>query len=247
MEGHEHIHVAIGDDLLGGDGGVLSEEAGALEAFLFTGDGDEEDAAFEGFTGLELAGDFEHGGDAGGVIEGTVEDAVAGEGNSFAEVVEMGADDDELVFELGMGAYEFGDYVGAIEFAALDCDGGGEFAWEIELGKRLFGGGEGEEFFGGVAGAGEEHLCLFGIKDEGDLLAGLVGDGGHGSLEAGGGGAGPGNGLDAGDGDESDGSEFAEGLPADIAGLNVGRERTGPAFGSAGEHDDNFAFELEAF
>ena len=35
MEGHEHIHVAIGDDLFGGDGGVLSEEAGALEAFLF--------------------------------------------------------------------------------------------------------------------------------------------------------------------------------------------------------------------
>lgn len=124
MEGHEHIHVAIGDDLLGGDGGVLREVAGALEAFLFAGDGDEEDAAIEWLAGLKLAGDFEHGGDAGGVIEGTVKDAVVGEGDGFTEVVEVGADDDELVFKFGMGAQEFGDDVGAIEFSAFDGDGG---------------------------------------------------------------------------------------------------------------------------
>lgn len=118
---------------------------------------------------------------------------------------------------------------------------------EFELGERLFGGGEGEEFFGGVAGAQEENFGLVGIESEGNLLAGLVGDGGHGGLEAGGGGAGPGDGLDAGDGDEADGSEFAEGFPADVPRLNVGREWAGPAFGRAGEHDDNFAFELQTF
>lgn len=79
------------------------------------------------------------------------------------------------------------------------------------------------------------------------MLAGLVGDGRHGGLEASGGGAGPGNGLDAGDGDDADGSEFAEGFPADVFGLDVSRERPGPAFGTAGEDDDDFAFELEAF
>ena len=53
--------------------------------------------------------------------------------------------------------------------------------------------------------------------------------------------------MDAGDGDDADGAEFAEGFPADVVGLDVGGEGAGPAFGAAGEDDDDFAFELEAF
>jgi len=45
MDGHEHIHVAVGHDLLARDRWQLGEVAGTLESFLFAGDKDEEHGA----------------------------------------------------------------------------------------------------------------------------------------------------------------------------------------------------------
>lgn len=129
MDGHEHVHVAIGDDALAWDGGQFGEVARTLQALFFAGDEDEEDAAFERPGGLEKPGDFDGRGDAGGVIHGAVKDAIAGEGLHFAGVIDVGADDDILLALAGQEA----DDVLRIELAFFDRGGGGEFLVEREV------------------------------------------------------------------------------------------------------------------
>ena len=110
-----HVHVEVGDDVRLRHGGLGGEVLGAELAHLFSGERDEEDGALGARAGGEDLGGLDDGGDAGGVVHGAVVDGVAVDGAADAEVVEVRADDDVLLLQLAVGAFEFADYVGGID------------------------------------------------------------------------------------------------------------------------------------
>jgi hypothetical protein len=94
------VDVEIGDGFRERVERALGVVAGAEETFFFGGDGEEKEAALrpgggrEGGVGL---GELEEDGGAGGVVEGAVEDLVAGEFGVAAEVVPVGGEDNVFV------------------------------------------------------------------------------------------------------------------------------------------------------
>jgi hypothetical protein len=130
--------------------------AGAEETFFFGGDGEEKEAALrarggrEGGVGL---GELEEDGGAGGVVEGAVEDLVAGEFGVAAEVVPVGGEDDVFVAVGGRGAVEAGDDVFGADVAGGLLDGEIRLAGQSD-GFEGLGGGGGFEGFEVLAGGG---------------------------------------------------------------------------------------------
>src|SRR2546429_4872388 len=80
--------------------------------------------------GVETGGDIKEKRAAGGVVHGAVVEAVAVDGSADAEMIEMSGENDEFIFEGGIGAGKFRDEVGGFDVARLDgnmgLDGRGE-------------------------------------------------------------------------------------------------------------------------
>ena len=112
-DGEKHVDVDVGDDGFDGDGWPRGEIARAEEAFFLAGDEDEEKRAGEFFwMGVETGGDVEEKSAARGVVHCAVVEAVAIDGSTDAEMIEMSGENDEFIFEGGIGAGEFRDEVG---------------------------------------------------------------------------------------------------------------------------------------
>ncbi len=80
---------------------VGEEGAGAEASDLLRAEEGEDDRAFGTGASGEDVGESQDGGGAGGVVVGTVVDSVAvGGGRGYAEMVEMGGEQDDLILEL---------------------------------------------------------------------------------------------------------------------------------------------------
>ncbi len=117
----------------------------ALAAGLLAAEADEDDgAAGMGGERAEGAGQLEDGGGAAGIVIGSVIDDLAGGSVARAEVIEVGAEQDGLRGERGIGAAEQGEGVvggGAggewdgLEFGGFESEG-------LELRDDIGGGDE---------------------------------------------------------------------------------------------------------
>src|SRR5256885_14276123 len=106
--------------------------------------------------GAETSGDIKEERAAGGVVHGAVVEAVAVDGSADAEMIGMGGEYDEFIFEVGIGAGKFRDEVGGFDVARLNGNVGLDGSGERKSRKRLAVFCEDGEFGEGVAAAGEE-------------------------------------------------------------------------------------------
>ena len=107
MNHDRHAEIDISDHLAIPNGGKVSEIVGAEQPLFLRRNGDDKNAARGRPAFHESAGDFEHHGDARGVVHGAVVDAVLALGRQAfvdADVIEMGAEHDIFVFQLRIGA-----------------------------------------------------------------------------------------------------------------------------------------------
>jgi len=123
-EGKEHVHVEVGYDVRFIDGGFGGEVSRAELAHLFRGERDKEDGAFGARACGEKLRGFNDGGYSGGVVHCAVVDGVSVDRLADAEVIKVRADDDELVFEIAVGAFELANYILCIDGRILRGDGG---------------------------------------------------------------------------------------------------------------------------
>jgi hypothetical protein len=158
----EHVHVEIGDDVGFIDGWFSSKVGRAELPHLFCGQSDKKDGALRTRAcGEEFRG-FDDGGDSGGVVHRAVIDGVSVDGFAYAEVIEVCADDDEFVFQAGIGAFQFADYVLRIDGGILCGDGG-----DVKDGIHVEGGqgfacvNQRLQLCHGVIGEAEELICVF--------------------------------------------------------------------------------------
>ena len=111
----DHLELEVRDDIGERCGWCGQEGASAEAADLFGAEEGEDNGAFGAGAGGEDVGEGEDGGGAGGVVVGTVVDEIGfgfgGVGFCYAEVVEVGGEEDDLVLEFGVGAGEDGDGV----------------------------------------------------------------------------------------------------------------------------------------
>ena len=108
----DHLELEVGDDAGERSWWRGKEGAGAEAADLLRAKEGEDDGAFGPRAGGEDVGEGEDGGGAGGVVVGAIVDTVAVDRSSgYAEVVEVGGEEDDLGVELGVGAAEDGDGV----------------------------------------------------------------------------------------------------------------------------------------
>ncbi len=233
-DGEKHVHVDVGDHRFCGNGGMRGKETRAKEALFFGGNKDEEERAAEFFgMGFQTGGDVEKERVAGSVVHSAVVKAVTAHGLADADVVEVGGEDDEFVFEGRIGAGKFCDEVGRFDFAGLNSDVGFYGDGERETRKWLAIFREGGELGESVAAAGKKFFGRRGIKNERELEAfGFVEFGAgeiHRRMKAIECGAGPrdihGGGIE--DGDCADGAGGAERFPALGEGAVVGGESGG--------------------
>ncbi len=109
----DHLEFQVGDDVGEWSGRGGEEGAGAEPTNLFRAEEGEDYGAFGAGAGCEDVGEREDGGRARGVVVGTVVDEVGvglgGVGFGYAEVVEVGGEEDNLALEFGVGAGEDGD------------------------------------------------------------------------------------------------------------------------------------------
>src|SRR5256885_7303564 len=199
--------------------------------------------------GVETGGDIEEERAARSVVHGAVVEAVAVDGSADAEMIEMGGEYDEFIFEGGIGAGKFGDEVGGFDVARLDVNVGLDGSRERKSWKRLAVFRQCGEFGEGVAAAGEELFSGGRIEEEREFEAvgfveftsGQI----HGRLRTIDGNARPGDveRCGIGDSDVADCTCGAEGLPAFTDGAvmrgegggNVGRRAVNEGHDFAGE------------
>lgn len=105
----DHFKLEIGDDAGEGNGRVREEGGIPEAAYLFRAEESEDNRAFRAAASSEKAGEGENCGSPGGVVVGPVVDAVAVDGRTDAEVVEVGGEEDDFVGQCS--AAEDGDGV----------------------------------------------------------------------------------------------------------------------------------------
>src|SRR6266436_3861559 len=116
--------------------------------------------------GVETGGNIQEERAAGGVVHGAVVKAVAVDGSADAEMIEVGGENDEFIFESGIGAGKFRDEVGGFDVARLDGNVGPDGSGERKSRKRLAVFCESGEFGEGVATADEELFSGGRIEEE---------------------------------------------------------------------------------
>src|ERR1700739_87503 len=146
---------------------------------------------------FEVGGHIEDHRSAGAVVHGTVVDAIAVNGRTDAEVVDVRGENDIFVFEGGIGAGKPGDDVGGRDWFGDDGGSGLKRSVEREVRHRLAVFGESSDFGEGVIRTGEEQFRGGRIEGDADVEASSFVEFGigevHGGLVAVEGDAGPGN------------------------------------------------------
>src|SRR5713101_6935738 len=112
-DGKKHVHVDVSDDGFRRDGGMSREIFGTEQAFFFGGDEKKENRALEFFRMcFEARGNVHDESAAGAIVHGAIVNAIAINGSSDADMIDVRGEDDEFILESGIGAGEFGDDVG---------------------------------------------------------------------------------------------------------------------------------------
>ena len=139
---------------------------GAEQAFFFAGDQDKEDRAPQFFRiFLEAGSHVEDEGAAGAVVHGSVVNAVAVDGFSDADVIEVGGEHHVFIFQSGIAAGQFGDEVGRLHFGDFNFRLGCERNSQRKVWQRLAIFAERGDFFESVARSGKEFLGAGGIDE----------------------------------------------------------------------------------
>src|SRR5260370_4732047 len=112
-DGKKHVHVDVSDDGFRRDSGMSREIFGTEQAFFFGGDEEKENRALEFFRmHFEARGNVHDEGAAGAIVHGAIVNAIALNGSSDADMIDVRGEDYEFVLESGIGSSEFGDDVG---------------------------------------------------------------------------------------------------------------------------------------
>src|SRR5208282_5300156 len=139
LQGHDrqkHVDVNVGDDGLGRDRGMSGEILRAEQTLFFSGDQDQENRTAQfGRILLEACGHIQCQGAAGAVVHGSVVNAVAVDGFSDADVIEVGGEHYVFIFKSGIAALEFGDEVSRFDFGDIHSGIRGERNGEREVGQ----------------------------------------------------------------------------------------------------------------
>ena len=161
-ERKEHVHVEIGDDI-GFINGWFGGKVGRAELpHLLCGQSDKQDGALRRRGCSEEFRGFDDGGDSGGVVHRAVIDGVSVDGLAYAEVIEVCADDDEFVFQAGIRALKFADYVLRIDGGILRGDGGDvKGGIHVEGGEGFASVDQRLQLCHSVIGEAEELVCVF--------------------------------------------------------------------------------------